>query len=115
MRGKKLAARAEQKQHRYLQALVKKMAEGRGYKAETELPTPDNKGKVDIALTKDGRRTAVEICVSTTAIGELHNIRKCVDAGYDDIIWCYSLDSVIQAVRSQLLRTFTESERAEST
>jgi hypothetical protein len=37
-------------QHRYLQTLIKKMAESRGYRVSIEQQTPDKKGRVDVSL-----------------------------------------------------------------
>lgn len=72
--------------HRYLQTLVKKMAESRGYRAVLETQVPDGSGLVDVLLTKENKTTAVEICSTTDAEWEMHNIQKCMDAGYDTII-----------------------------
>jgi hypothetical protein len=107
----KLAGRAELKQHRYLQTLIKKMAEERGYKAEIELPTRDGKGKVDVSLERDGKRIACEISVTTTTEWELHNIRKCIEAGYNEIILCSPNHNTLRNIRAQLINPFTETER----
>src|SRR5205085_2897851 len=78
--------RKEETQHRYLQTLIKKMAETRGYKATIEAQTPDGTGKVDVLLEKDTKTIACEICVTTDAAWELHNIQKCLAAGYSIVI-----------------------------
>lgn len=72
--------------HRYLQTLVKRMAEARGYTATIEMPLPDGSGQVDVLLAKDGKRIAVEICNTTDAEWEMHNISKCIATGYDTIV-----------------------------
>ena len=81
-----LAARVEQKKHRYWQTMVKKIAEERGYRAAIELPLADGTGQVDVSLERDTKRIAVEISVSTKAGWELHNIQKCLTAKYDTVI-----------------------------
>lgn len=81
-----LVRQKEISQHRYLQVLIKKMAEARGYRAVIEQPTSDGKGRVDVGLERDGRRVACEIGMTTTKDWELHNIRKCLAAGYDKVI-----------------------------
>lgn len=81
-----LIKQKQQSQHRYLQTLIKKLAETKGYKATIEKPTPDGKGKIDIALEKDGIVTACEISVTTDAQWEWHNLRKCLEAGSHKII-----------------------------
>ncbi len=72
--------------HRYLQTLIKKMAEARGYTATVEMPVPDGTGQVDVLLAKEGKTVAVEICHTTNADWELQNIQKCIAAGYTTII-----------------------------
>ncbi|MFH1970875.1 MAG: type IV secretion system DNA-binding domain-containing protein [Patescibacteria group bacterium] len=75
-------------QHRYLQALIKKMAEEKGYKAVIEKPTPDGQGKVDVSLEKNGKKIACEVSLTTTDEQELKNIEKCLAAGYEKVILC---------------------------
>ena len=72
--------------HRYLQMLVKKMAEERGYTATIEMLIPEGIGQVDVLLAKDSKTIAVEICNTTDPEWEMHNISKCIQAGYDTII-----------------------------
>ena len=72
--------------HRYLQNLVKRMAEARGYIATLEVATPNQDGSVDVLLTKEATTIAVEICSTTEAEWEMHNIIKCINAGYPTIV-----------------------------
>lgn len=72
--------------HRYLQILIKKMAESRGYIALIEEPISNGKGKVDVLLSKDNKKIAVEICNTTNEKWEAHNIIKCLEANYDAVI-----------------------------
>lgn len=76
----------EESSHRYLQTLVKKMAEARGYVAVLETQIPHSTEQVDILLSKEGNTIAVEICVTTDAEWELHNIEKCISANYDVVV-----------------------------
>lgn len=76
----------ELSRHRYLQTLIKKMAEGRGYKASIEEPVQDGDGRVDVLLTKDEKQIACEIGMTTSKMWELHNVKKCLAAGYDMVI-----------------------------
>lgn len=82
----KLANQKVLSQHRYLQALIKKMAEARGYKATIEAATPDGQGRVDVSLEKNNKRIACEIGVTTTKEWEVHNLEKCLAAGYDVVV-----------------------------
>jgi hypothetical protein len=72
--------------HRYLQTLIKKMAEARGYIATIEMLLPDGSGQVDVLLAKDGKSIAVEISITTDPEWEMHNIAKCIRAGYSEIV-----------------------------
>ncbi len=72
--------------HRYLQTLIKKMAEASGYTAVIEMGLPDGSGQVDVLLTRDGKTIAVEICITTDAEWEMHNISKCIQAKYDMVV-----------------------------
>lgn len=62
------------------------MAEARGYTATIEAQTPLQNGSVDVLLFRDNKTIAVEICVTTDADWEMHNIAKCVEAGYTTVI-----------------------------
>ena len=77
----------QETQHRYLQTLIKKMAESRGYKAVIEEQTGDG-GRVDVGLLKDNSKIAVEISVTTPDTWEIQNIQKCLTAGYTPVIIC---------------------------
>jgi hypothetical protein len=77
-----------QSQHRYLQALIKRMAEDRGYRAVIEEPTPDGLGRIDVGLEQNGKKIACEVSVTTDEEQEFHNIQKCLTAGYEKIIVC---------------------------
>lgn len=76
----------ELSRHRYLQTLVKKIAESKGYIAILEQQLPEGRGQVDVLLTKGRKTIAVEICVTTNVEWETHNIAKCIKAKYDTVI-----------------------------
>jgi Type IV secretion-system coupling protein DNA-binding domain len=71
--------------HRYLQALAKELAEQHGIRATIEAPLPTGSGQVDVLLERDGVVAAIEISVSTPVAHEIANLRKCLDAGYPRI------------------------------
>lgn len=91
--------------HRYLQTLIKKMAESRGYVASIEQPTPDGKGRVDVSLERNGKKIAVEICVTTPKEWELQNIQKCISAGYEVVVECSSDLKVLEQIREKVRET----------
>ncbi|GMV90898.1 MAG: hypothetical protein AMXMBFR82_06760 [Candidatus Hydrogenedentota bacterium] len=71
-------------EHRYVQQLIKRWAEGLGYRATIEKPL-ENGGSVDVLLEKDGATIACEISVTTMPEHEVQNIRKCLDAGIGQV------------------------------
>lgn len=108
----KFIARKEESQHRYLQMLIKEMAESRGYKASIEETTPDGKGKVDVLLEKDDKQVACEVSVTTDVNWEIHNIRKCLDAGYSQVVSCVSNKKIILAMQKQIQEIFNHEEQS---
>jgi hypothetical protein len=98
-------------QHRYLQTLIKKMAEQRGYKAVIEEPTPDGLGRVDVGLERDGKKLAIEISVTTGDTQELHNIEKCLRAGYDPVIVCSQEKKNLEAIRKAMVDKLSAEEQ----
>lgn len=97
----------EETHHRSLQLLVKRMAEARGYKALIEELTPDGNGRVDVHLEKNTARIAIEICSTTEPDWEVHNLEKCIAAGYSPTIACSSDKRTLDNIR----RKAEESER----
>ncbi|MEW8521634.1 MAG: DUF87 domain-containing protein [Candidatus Thiodiazotropha endolucinida] len=73
------------RQHKYLQKLVKSLAEDRGFRASIEESILDGTGHVDVSLTREDTRVAVEISVTTTRDHELGNVEKCLAAGYQHV------------------------------
>jgi len=73
-------------QHKYLQELIKRWAESRGWKATVEKQILDGLGSVDVALEKGELSVACEISVTTSAEHELGNIQKCLAAGFGHVL-----------------------------
>jgi excisionase family DNA binding protein len=89
--------------HKYLQQLIKRWAEGRGYGVVIEKPILDGLGSVDVALTKGNRSIACEISVTTDAEHEVGNVQKCLAAGFDEVVLISSEKKVLTAVRHALV------------
>lgn len=102
--------RQEQSKHRYLQTLIKRMAEQRGYKALIEEDLPDRSGRIDVHIEGHGKRIACEVTVTTTNQWELHNIEKCLKAGYDYVFECANekrnLEGLAQLVKDNIDPSF---------
>jgi hypothetical protein len=72
-------------EHQYLQELVTRWAEAKGYRATVEEPLPSG-GRVDVALRREGHSLACEISVTTGAEHESGNVEKCLHAGFDEVV-----------------------------
>ncbi|MBS1618358.1 MAG: type IV secretion system DNA-binding domain-containing protein [Bacteroidetes bacterium] len=97
----RLVKQKELSEHRYMQMFIKKMAEARGFTAKIEEPTPDG-GRVDVTLERNGKRIACEIGMTTTADWELHNIEKCIDAGYDLVVAIAKNRNVVKVIEKKI-------------
>jgi hypothetical protein len=74
------------REHKYLQHLVKRLAEDRGYRATIEEPILGGVGSVDVSLERGEQKIACEISITTTDEHELGNIQKCLAGGYATVI-----------------------------
>lgn len=72
--------------HRYLQNLIKRWAQGRGWRAQVEAPVLEGAGSVDVSLKRDEYALACEISVTTSPEQELSNVRKCLEAGFEEVV-----------------------------
>jgi hypothetical protein len=107
-----LVKKQTQSQHRYLQTLVKRMAESRGYKAVIEEPTPDGKGRVDVALERNGKRIACEISVTTGEKWEMQNIQKCITAGFALVVQLSTDRKYIESIQKEIEKSLEVASRA---
>jgi len=72
--------------HRYLQTLVKRIGESKGFIATIEKEVFGGIGKIDVALESETRKIACEISVTNDPAYEVQNIQKCLTAGYCPVI-----------------------------
>ena len=92
--------REKQREHRFIQEFIKKVAEARNFKATIEEPVNDRSGMVDVSLLRDDLRIACEISVTNTVEYEVQNIQKCLTAGYA-LVFMISSDQVhLNAIRT---------------
>jgi hypothetical protein len=70
-------------QHKFLQRLVTKVGEERGFDVSLEKTVLDGHGHIDALLERDGVRIGCEISVSTRPEHEVGNLTKCLAAGLD--------------------------------
>ena len=86
-------------QHKYLQQLIRRMAESKGYRATVEKQILDGLGSVDVALEKEGCSIACEISVTSTTDQEVGNIQKCLAAGFEHVVLVSSDKKVLGKAR----------------
>lgn len=99
--------------HRYLQALVKELAETQGFRATIEAPVAGGGGgQVDVLLERDGVAIAVEVSVSTPVEQERENVRKCLAAGYARVALVLAKSRTTQGrYRATILEGLGEADR----
>ena len=89
--------------HKYLQQLIKRWAEARGYAVTIEKPILDGLGSVDVALEKGSRSIACEVSVTTDAEHEIGNVQKCLAAGFEEVILISSEKKLLTSARHALV------------
>jgi len=99
-------------QHRYLQTLIKRMAQDKGFRVIVEEATPNKDGRVDVGLERNGKRIACEVSVTTGDEHELGNIVKCLEAGYDAVVLCSSDRKTLDKVKRLATQRLSEPDLA---
>jgi hypothetical protein len=100
------------KQHRYLQSLIKQLAEAQGLKATIEAPLPTGNCQVDVLIERNGVLAAIEISVTTPVEQEREHLRKCLAAGYPRIAVVLAKSKTVQAsYRAALSEVVGEGDR----
>ena len=70
-------------EHKYLQQLVKRLAEERNFRATIEEPAGD--GQADVVLRRDDLSLAIEVSITTDTAHEIANVEKCLSAGFGHV------------------------------
>ena len=99
------------RQHKYLQHLIKKLAEERKFRASIEETILDGAGRVDVSLIRGKNRIACEISVTTNQDHELGNIEKCLAAGYTEVVLVGSTERHIKSLAKFIEENLDESEQ----
>lgn len=89
-------------QHKYLQTLVRKLAEDRGFQATIEKRVLDGHGHVDVLLEREGLTVGCEISITTGGAHEADNLSKCLAAGFDHVVLICSDERQLANVRALL-------------
>lgn len=94
--------------HKYLQQLIKRWAEGRGYQVTLEKPVLDGLGIIDLVLEKSGLAPiACEISITTPVEHELKNAEKCLVAGYEHVFLVAPDKDALARVRARASSVLT--------
>jgi len=99
------------RQHKYLQHLVKQLAEERGFRASIEETILDGAGRVDVSLVRDKRRIACQVSVTTTKDWELGSVEKCLVAGYDEVLLIGTNERHVKALAKFIESSLDEGSR----
>ncbi len=97
--------------HRHFQKMMKEQAEILGWKAVIEERIPQSLESVDVGLTKDDFKVAVEISATSKAEQEIQNLRKCLDAGYDYVISVSDDEKDLSLIKREAKKSFALGER----
>lgn len=97
--------------HKHMQLMFKEQAVLYGWKAKIEEKIPGSLESVDVGLTKEDVRVAIEISTTTKTEQEMQNIRKCLEAGYDYIICVSSEEKRLSVLKIEARKCFTIKER----
>ena len=98
--------------HRYLQSIVKRIAEKNGFIATLEKPVLGGVGKVDVAVENERHKIACEIAVTNTAEYELGNIQKCLASGFDKVVVISTDTKHLQNIRNKAETNLPEEQLA---
>lgn len=89
-------------EHQYLQELVSRWGEAKGFRVTIEAPIAGGRGSVDVALERHDLRLACEISVTSTVAQEVENLEKCLGAGFDRVVLVSRAKSRMRRVEAAL-------------
>jgi len=90
-------------EHKYLQSLVKRLAQDRGFEVEVEKRILDGHGHVDAWLQRGELCVGVEISVTTDAAHEVDNLGKCLATGCEYAVLVSSDQPTLDTARSMVI------------
>jgi hypothetical protein len=99
-------------QHQYLQALIQRLGQDRGFKATVEQSVLEGSGSVDVTLERDELRLAFEITVTTPTAHELANARKCLAAGFHQVVLVAAGESAVRRLEKAVAAELAAGEAA---
>ncbi len=100
-------------QHRYLQALCKRIGEEKGFRCTIEKEVFGGLGKIDVSMEDETRKIGCEISVTNEPEYEVQNIRKCLSGGYSPVIVISTEPKHLVKIRQRASENLTDSELSE--
>jgi hypothetical protein len=98
-------------QHKYLQSLIKRAADDRGFHTTIEKAVLDGHGHIDVALERVGLSIGCEISISTDVEHELGNLSKCLAAGFDYAVLVCSDKKSLSAAQAAFMAELSEAQQ----
>lgn len=95
--------------HQFLQKIIAQQAKQKGYKATIEEVTL-NGSQIDVGLSKDNKKIAIEVSVTTRPDQILNNIVLALQGGYDEVISLFTLSDTLIETQKLLSGTTQEIE-----
>ena len=75
----------DDEKHEAIKDRIRQVAEQFDFTVTTEHLVLDSRARIDVVLTRGTRQIAIQIGITTSAKHEAANIRKCLDAGFEEI------------------------------
>jgi hypothetical protein len=98
-------------EHTYLQELIKRWAEERGFRAMVEEQIAGGRESIDVALYRGETRIACEITVTTPLEYEVGNVEKCLAAGFGQVVVVSLKKSRLEKLGKLLFDALPEGQR----
>jgi excisionase family DNA binding protein len=97
--------------HKQLQSILKEQAALFGWKGIIEKRIGKSLESVDLVLTRDDLKVAVEISDTSRIDYEISNIRKCLEAGFDYVVAVSSDEKFLTQLKTAVKKSFAFKER----
>lgn len=96
--------------HQAICQTIKELGEAAGFRASIEETILDGEGRVDVILRKVERAIAFEVSVTTSREHELLNVRKCLRAGFGEVVVVAALPRHLVSLERFIGQSLGESE-----
>ncbi|MBI4454737.1 MAG: ATP-binding protein [Acidobacteria bacterium] len=94
--------------HKHFQATLKSEAERAGFVVRIEECVGGNSEGADLGMEKDGRRIAVEVCITSKPPVEAANIEKNFKLGFDAVILSFVDKKVLERTRQLAVARYSD-------